>query len=398
MLVRNAFNTLAGSLQIRVSGEHVEKFLNLATRNGIWLWDVRFTRGDLFAKVALRSFRDLRPIARRTHSRVRIIRRIGAPFQMRRLRARVVWVLAGCLSVALIVFLSQFVWFVRVRGCEKIAPTVIAEAAARAGIGIGVWRRSIDVPDVRHQLLAELDQLSWVAINIRGSLVTLEIVEKSTRPDIVQYNGPCDLVAARDAVVADIVVLAGEPRVKRGDTVHAGDVLIAGILGDDLVADYPHVVPMLVVARGIVSGRVWRSAEAEVALRAVNAERTGRTCQRLVFRVGKREIVIWGWRIPFSDYEPDPAPSGEGRSSFLAVELIKTTYHEVRRVETQLTAAEARQQAERLATHLALRDVPAGAVVVDSTAFLELADETRVVVRVVVETREDIAGPLVPRP
>lgn len=397
MLIRTAVNNLRGSLQIRVTGEHVERFLNLATRNGIWLWDVQFARGDLFAKVALADFRSLRPVARRTRSRVHIIRRLGAPFQLKRLRQRMAWVLAGILSLALIVFLSQFVWFIRVRGCEAIPPEQVAAVAARAGISIGAWRRGISVPDVRQAILAELDQLSWVAINMRGTLVTLEVVEKATRPDMVQPSGPCDMVAARDAVVSDIVVLAGEPRVKKGDTVHAGDVLIAGILGDDLVTDYPHVVPMLVQARGLVTGRVWRTAEAEVQLRSVTTERTGRTCQRMVIKGGGWEIVVWGWRVPFADYEVDPRPDSQGRSSFLPVELIRTTYHEVRRVETQLTVAEARQEAERLATHLALRDVPAGAVVVDSAAFVQLADETHVVVRVVVETHEDITGPLVPR-
>lgn len=400
MLARRLYYGLTGGLEIRVSGPFVEKFLNLANRNGIYLWDVRVQAGQMRAKIGAGDFRQLRPLARRTRSHVRIVRRFGLPFRLVRLRRRAVWVAAGCASLALILVLSQFIWFVRVEGCDVVTPAEVAAAAAKAGLRPGVTRRSLDLPAVRQRILLELDRLSWVAINVRGALVTLEVVEKTAPPaDQTAPTGPCDLTAARDAVVDEIIVLAGEARVKVGDTVRAGDVLIAGIMGENLVTEYPHVVPVPVRARGLVRGRVWREGRADVPLTQVEYVRTGRTCQSLVMKVGKWEIVLWGKAIPFADYIAQPAAERRGlwRSLHSPVEFIRTTYHEVERVETQLTPAEARMRAERLATNLALRDVPDGAVVVRREAFVEAEDQAHVVVRAVVETREDIAGPLVPR-
>ncbi|MGE5559459.1 MAG: sporulation protein YqfD, partial [Chloroflexota bacterium] len=232
------------------------------------------------------------------------------------------------------------------------------------------------------------------------TLVTLEVVEKTLRPGgTVIADEPCDLTAARDAVIDDIIVLAGRARVRKGDTVHAGDVLVEGIMGADLVADYPHVVPVPVRARGLIHGRVWREGEADVPLTQVEYRRTGESCQRWVMKVGKWETILWGRRIPYSDYMSPPEPERRGlwRNLRLPVELTRTTYYEVERLETQLTPAEARARAERLATNLALRDVPDGAVIVGRETFVRVEDSTHVVVRVVVETREEIAGPLVPR-
>lgn len=400
MLARRIYYSLAGGLEIRVSGPFVEKFLNLSNHNGIYLWDVRLRAGQMYAKIGVADFRYLRPLARRTRSRVRIVRRFGLPFRLVRLRQRAVWAVAGCISLTVVLVLSQFIWFVRVVGCDALTPAEVAAAAAKAGLRPGVTRRSLDLTAVRQRILLELDRLSWVAINVRGTLVTLEVVEKTAPLGIEGApTAPCDLTAARDAVVDELIVLAGQARAKKGDTVRAGDVLIAGIMGEHLVAEYPHVVPVPVRARGLVWGRVWREGRADVPLTQVDYVRTGRSCQSLVMKVGKWEIVLWGKTIPFADYIEQPAAERRGlwRSLRSPVEFIRTTYHEVERVETQLTPAEARMRAERLATNLALRDVPDGAVVVRREAFVEAEDQTHVVVRVVVETREDIAGPLVPR-
>lgn len=399
MLVRNVFHHLTGALEIRVSGPFTAKFLNLANRNGIRLWDVRVRGEQVIARVGVSDFRALRPIARKTRSRVRIVGRYGAPFQMVRLKRRAVWVTAACLSLATVLALSQFVWFVRIVGCERLPAAEVEAAVEKAGLRRGVLRRDIDIPTLRQRILLQMDQLSWVAINMRGTLVTIEVVEKTLRPDALAPAGPSDLAAVRDAVVDEVIVLAGQARVKKGDTVHAGDILVAGLQGADLVAEYPHVVPVPVRARGLVLGRVWREGRADVPLTQVEFRRTGRTCQRLVMRAGKWEIVLWGSRIPFADYlaEPEPERRGLWRNLRLPVELNKTTYHEVERIETQLTPDAARLLAERLATNLALRDVPDGAVIVNREAFVEGSDQAHVVVRVVVETREDIAGPLVPR-
>ncbi|MGE5559639.1 MAG: sporulation protein YqfD, partial [Chloroflexota bacterium] len=164
MLVRNIVHQLTGSLEIRVSGPFTEKFLNLANRSGIYLWDIRANDRQVLARVSVRDFRDLRPIARTTRSRVRIVGRRGVPFQIVRLRRRAVWLLAGCLSLATVLVLSQFVWFIRIVGCDKTTPAEIEMAAAKAGLTRGVLRRAIDIPTLRQRMLLEMDQLSWVAI------------------------------------------------------------------------------------------------------------------------------------------------------------------------------------------------------------------------------------------
>ena len=44
----------------------------------------------------------------------------------------------------------------------------------------------------------------------------------------LEQNTPCDIIASKDGVIEEIILLRGEALVEPGQTVSAGDVLITG--------------------------------------------------------------------------------------------------------------------------------------------------------------------------
>ena len=123
MLIRVFWAYVLGFLVLTVRGEHPERFLNLATMRGVALWDVLWVNPEtILVKVAARSFRPLRHIARRTKVRVRIRTKHGLPFILQRLRRR--WMLVGgAITFCLLLYLlSSLIWTVDVSGTRQLDP------------------------------------------------------------------------------------------------------------------------------------------------------------------------------------------------------------------------------------------------------------------------------------
>ena len=71
---------IKGYVRIRVWGLSPERFMNLCSNRDILLWDI-VKDGDIYTMcISLRAFYQLRPIARKTGTRVVILQRVGLPF------------------------------------------------------------------------------------------------------------------------------------------------------------------------------------------------------------------------------------------------------------------------------------------------------------------------------
>ena len=327
---------LLGYLVIRVDGQALERFLNACISRGIFLWDIRRLRGCLRAKIGLPDFFDLRPVVRASRVKVRIEERLGGPFLWRRVRRRKVLLGGAIVLLATLYYLSGFVWFVEIKGTEKLDPEVVREAAAELGLKPGARLSSFTSEQIDSGLRARMEEIARAMITIRGTKVSLEVVEKRLiKPDPTR-DEPADIVAAKDGVIAEIVAFTGTPLVQKGDAVKAGDVLIRG---DHSATKAPNPDdshdPTWIVrkkAQGEVWADTWYDTYLEVPLIYQVSKRTGRTFERQVIKIRGRDIIIGGWgQVPFSNFEPQEIRRkyDPWRNPVTAVEFITTTYFEV---------------------------------------------------------------------
>ncbi|OPZ94852.1 MAG: putative stage IV sporulation protein YqfD [Planctomycetes bacterium ADurb.Bin412] len=149
MFVVRLWLYLKGYLEISIRGAMVERFINLATQQGVSPWDIRRINQTVNAKINVSDFRCLRPLARKTQCRVRILGRHGLPFVVLRLRKRKTFAAGALLFCLTLYFLSSFIWFVEIAGTDELEPGLIREKAASLGIRPGVMRFSIDIPTVK---------------------------------------------------------------------------------------------------------------------------------------------------------------------------------------------------------------------------------------------------------
>ncbi|MGI5838632.1 MAG: sporulation protein YqfD [bacterium] len=389
MFVVRLWLYLKGYLEISIRGAMVERFINLATQQGVSPWDIRRINQTVNAKINVSDFRCLRPLARKTQCRVRILGRHGLPFVVLRLRKRKTFAAGALLFCLTLYFLSSFIWFVEIAGTDELEPGLIREKAASLGIRPGVMRFSIDIPTVKSELLIEYNELAWVGINIRGTKAIIEVIEKKLPPPRDgAATGPCDIVAAADGIITRITALEGIAVVGEGETVRRGQVLISGRVPDSGAG------PQIVRASGITQGRVWREATGEASLTRRYARRTGRRAARGLIKYGMDGVIkLGGDAIPFVTFESESTSKklSGWRNSGLSVEIGYIVYYETEIIEEVLSQEKAADLARQEAVMLLQKQLSPEAKVIDRRFEVLAADDvSRVRVRAIIETEENI--------
>lgn len=400
MLIRFFWAYMLGYLTLVVRGEHPERFINLAAMRGVRLWDAnRINPETILVRVPARSFKPLRHIARRTNVRVRIRSRGGLPFFMQRLRRR--WMLAcgAIVFVALLFLLSSLIWTVNVVGTQSLDQAGILRAAAAAGVYPGNFRFLVDGKEVADLLMLEMPKIAFAEVNFRGTQATIRIYERvSPKPSL----GAANIVATKDGMITQVLVLSGAALVKPGDVVHAGQILISGAITPPppppVEGSPPQPPPSptgvrYVIARGMVQARVWYRGYGEAPRSELIEQKTGRSTSIVSIRLPNKEIIIKGPpAIPYSLYRlaENKRKLPQWRNISLPVEFVTIKVEEIRRFWLQRSYDEAvHLAAQRAEAALAAR-LPAGLAAAKRQSKVINPDLDRVGVQLTAETREEI--------
>ena len=143
-------------------------------------------------------------------------------------RARCGLLLGIILSALIFLSFSSVVWDVRIEGSERLSDEKILLELQEAGLYVGTFIRDLDEKRIAGDVLLSTDQLSFVSINMHGTVACVTVRERDVTPETEKK--PCaNLVAAQDAVIESCAVSAGSPRVGVGQVVKKGDILVSGI-------------------------------------------------------------------------------------------------------------------------------------------------------------------------
>lgn len=221
------YRLICGYLYIRVDSKTPEKILNLCAAKGINIWGVTKTKKALYFKTGISSFKALRKYMRNVSGRLHITAKKGLPFLIERNQHRYGMPLGFACYILLLCYFSGFVWNIHINGNQSVTKKEILDGLNKIGITEGTPIKNIDPEEKRHELLLETDGISWAAINIEGSVLTVDVAE--TKKFEPKSTEPSNLKSDSDGIIKKIEVISGTPQVKVGDAVSTGDLLISGL-------------------------------------------------------------------------------------------------------------------------------------------------------------------------
>ena len=220
------------------------------------------------------SWPALRRAAEGCGAEVSIERTAGTPFFFARLRRRHALMAGGILCAALLAVNSLFIWDFEVTGNKTVPTETILHALREHGVHRGTLRYSFRSQDICNRVLPELNDLCWLAVNVRGCRAYVQVRERVRAPERVNESAPTNVVAAKAGLVTAVRALDGEKKVLPGTSVQEGQLLIAGVV-ETGGTEKPSVATRFLAGKGEVWARTWYDLSVRVPLTYAQKTYTG---------------------------------------------------------------------------------------------------------------------------
>jgi similar to stage IV sporulation protein len=383
MLISKVINYLAGTVFIKISGVIPEKFINLCISQHIFLWDINKSQEDIYAYIRLHDFFRIRPLVKKSRTKVKVIAYKGLPFCIKKIKRRKMFVAGALLFIFLLYFLSSFIWFIDIIGLKNLNNDKITKIVYSCGLKPGTPKELINIKRIENEILLDNPEIAWVGINFTGTRAVIEIVERTVIRQ--EDKKPAHVIANKDGVVTEVITIVGQSNVKKGDTVKKGDLLIRG---DVNAADQP------VRAKGIIKARVWYESYGEGYLIKTEYQRTGRQEISVMLKLGSNEIMLKKDNekvFDKSETEVIHKTLPWWRNRDLNVESIINIRYELTPVYYQQSLEQAKDEARAKAMQAMQNLVPEQAYILTRNIdILKTTEENLIRVKASVEAIEDI--------
>jgi len=286
--VQKTVNYFKGNVQIEIEGAFPERFLNLCSRGKIDFWDMqRPSLETIRVRMRVKDFRRIRKLAQKSMCRVHILEKNGVRFFAWRFRRRYALIFGGLLCVLALLGLSMHIWSIEVVGNSQVPTEKILAVLEENGVSVGTYAPSVDSEMLKHRVLLEIGELSWLTVNIKGSRATVEVRERTPAPEIIPMGTPCNIVAEKAGLIVSVSVLEGAAQTQKGATVAEGQTLVSGIV------DNTGVGARFVHAMARVTARTWYDVSASVPLISERKVYTGRQSHRYALVIGDSRINLY---------------------------------------------------------------------------------------------------------
>lgn len=287
-MLKEMMNLLKGEVTARVESGFPERVLNLCGEYGLTFWDLRWENAAAFTfTLTRRDWKRLRRLTAKLDCELTPLGWRGTPFFLGRMRYRYgLWVTLGLCSL-LLLWGSFFIWDIEIEGNETVPDREILRALEKCDVAFGTFGYDVNSFQLRNDLLLELPELSYIAINVRGSRAYVQVRERVDAPEIIDKRQPGNTVATKDALVTAIEPWNGEKVVLPGTMVREGQLLISGVV------DSGYGGSRQVAGMGKVYGRTWYTLRCRVPLTVEEKVYTGKKTVRRAVLLGKNRVNLY---------------------------------------------------------------------------------------------------------
>ena len=391
MFLVHLWNYIRGYVIIIAKGKSIERFINICTRRQILLWDIaRQDSNSAIMRASLRGFLLIRPAAKKSGCRVHIVKKCGLPFFFHHFKRRRGFQVGLFFFAALIVFFTSMIWDIEITGCSSDTSDRIMTILSSRHIGKGTFKMGLDPKGIAREILLNVDDVAWAGVQIKGVKLTVSIENIVPKPEVIKENESFNIVAERDGLVTGVEVFAGSAKVKEGETVKKGQLLVSG----RLESKYPELGTKDVHALGRITARTWYDNKTLLSWEYIKRIRTGKTHENTYVRLLDCKINLPGNRAPFKVFEStayDKTLAGPFNSK-LPFGLTVETIYEINEKVVRLTNEEAEALALETARNSLSKNLPPDCKVVDEKVNYIKDESGGESVELIYECEEDIAG------
>lgn len=293
---------IQGNILIEITGLGAKRFINICHHHNIYLKKIEVNNNSFKAVMKANDLFKSKEIIKTTGVKLKIIRKDGLPFWYFKHRKRYVFAFGVAAFLGIIVFLSNFIWKIKVNGNLYYSDETIIEFLYDNNIAVGVQAGIINESDLEELIRSEFDRIIWVSVSVNGTKLSIDVKENNTNPKMDEQNVINDIIATCDGVIESITVRTGTPIVSVGDEVKKGDVLVMSKV--ECINESMEVIKT-VYTNADADIMINTSIEYEDVLNRNYQikEYTGKIEENQFIRIGNKIIENKTFKCPFKNYD-----------------------------------------------------------------------------------------------
>ena len=339
MIIKTITNYVSGYLRIIIEGYYIERFINICRNKKILIWNIKKNKETkIILNVKIKQFKEMCDIAKETHCKMKIKKKKGLPFILHRYKKRKIFAILLILVIALIMVSSQYVWNIEIVEENGKNLENIQESLEEAGLKVGKEKSKINTKEIINEVRLKRDDVAWMGIELKGTNAIVKLVKSAQKPEIIDENEYCSIVADKAGVITKINAQSGTANVKVGDTINVGDTLINGWMeGKYTGIRYVH-------AKGEIEAKVWHTKNIHIDYNATEKAKTGNIEEKYSIKFNNFKINLYKGLSKFQIYDTIETESKLRIFSdfYLPISIIKTTNYEVKQEQKKYTVEEAK--------------------------------------------------------
>ena len=325
MFFKILFNYILGYVNIKIEGFYIERFINICKSKGILLWNMKREKSSiLYANIGINDFKILKNIAKTSSCNIKLTKKMGLPFIFNKYKKRKIFFILLIFVLIVLLISSNYIWNIEIIGDNRIDKNEIIEELKNNGLSIGVAKSKLDTKSVINDIRMKREDIAWIGIDIKGTNAIVEIVESEKKPDIVKTDEYCNIISEKSGIITRINVSNGTAKVKVGDIVKEGDILVEGKL------EGKYTEPIYVHAAADIEIKTWYSIRKNFEYKQVIEQKTGNTETKYSIKINNLQINFYKVLSKFENY--DTISENKKLSLFsnfyLPIEIIKQENYE----------------------------------------------------------------------
>ena len=221
---------IKGYVCIAMQGYAPERFMNLCRNNGIILWDIVPGEQIYYCKAASCDYKRMKPFIRKTNVRASIVKKHGLPFLIQKNRKRKIFFMGIPVCLLFLYVMTGYLWAFDFQGNLQVSDDMLYAFCEEENVRIGSKISKIDIEGMERDIRERFECVTWVSVTIKGTRLLIAMNEndlgKIENQEDTSQNA--DILAQQDGTILHIVTRNGVPKVKKGDSVTKGEILVEG--------------------------------------------------------------------------------------------------------------------------------------------------------------------------
>lgn len=365
-----------GKILVEIKVLNTERILNLFWKKNIRVYKVKKKDfATLILEIDYLSYLEVKECVESLGGRINIIKSEGFVFFLGNIKKKLSLVIGGVMFLCIIYYLSTYIWAVEVDVQQNIPPFEVRKQLNSIGIKPGIAKSSIDVKEVEKKLENMSSEILWLRARIEGSTLKVVVEEKINPPQEQSYEYG-NLVATMEGEIKRVYTFAGRAKVKSGQLVKAGDVVIEGIDGNE---GGEYILP----PRGIVIANTFYEKSMNVKVNGTQLERSGEKDSDIFISVFGKKIYL---KKAIKDFEHYDKIEVSGKI------FNKVLYYERIEKDINLSEDDAIENAVNNLEKSLLNELSRDAKIVDKLVDKEMKDDENLLVKVVFVVEQNIVS------